>query len=84
MYLRRKIDDQLLQWLNTKDHSSAFAVGVRQCGKTKSVKHFAEQYFENLVYVNFWTTPLAGKSFDGELVWHGGATFLEKKMSGII
>ena len=67
MYLRRKIDDQLYRWLNTRGHSPALVVGVRQCGKTESIRHFATQYFENLVYVNFWTTPLASDSFNGEL-----------------
>ena len=54
MYLRRKIDIELEKWLQTETHSPALVIGIRQCGKTKSIKEFAKKHFKYVNYINFW------------------------------
>ena len=45
MYLKRKIDDFLIQWKQTPAHKPLIVKGARQIGKTESILHFAnEQY----------------------------------------
>ncbi len=67
MYFKRKIDDELYVWLNTKGHSPALVSGVRQCGKTRSIKQFASKYFKNVIYINFWETPSMKDAFKDSL-----------------
>lgn len=66
MYLRRKVDEWLINWKKKKRKSPALLVGIRQCGKTASVLHFAEQY-EKLIHINFWDNPEYCSDFDGPL-----------------
>ena len=67
MYLKRKIDDWLVQWKKRKDKAPALVVGIRQCGKTKSILNFGEKNYENTVYINFWDNPDYITIFDGEM-----------------
>ena len=67
MYLRRKIDDELNIWLKTKGHSPALVSGIRQCGKTRSIKEFASKNFKNVVYINFRETPEMKNAFKNSL-----------------
>ena len=53
MYLRRKIDDYLVQWKNDPMHKPLIIKGARQIGKTESILHFAKEHYENVVYINF-------------------------------
>lgn len=53
MYLRRKIDEFLLQWKADPDHKPLIVKGARQVGKTESILHFAHQNYKNIVYINF-------------------------------
>ena len=46
---KRKIEEVLLKWKNAKDHKPLVIKGVRQCGKTSSVKSFANEHYENVV-----------------------------------
>ncbi len=48
-YLKRKIDKELLDWLKSKGHSPALVYGIRQCGKSSSIREFATKNFE---YIN--------------------------------
>ena len=57
MYLRRKIDEWLINWKNNKDKMPALIVGIRQCGKTESIKNFGKNNYENVIYLNFWDEP---------------------------
>ena len=66
MYFERKIDRWLIDWKNRKEKSPALIVGIRQCGKTESIEHFAGQY-KKLVKLNFWDNPEYCSDFDGEL-----------------
>lgn len=54
MYLRRKIDIELEKWFQKENHSPALVIGIRQCGKTKSIKEFAKKHFKYVNYINFW------------------------------
>ena len=52
MYLKRKLDDSLLEWKHSADRKPLIVKGARQIGKTESIKHFAVNY-ENFVNINF-------------------------------
>ena len=52
MYLKRKLDDFLLEWKISADRKPLIVKGARQIGKTESIKHFAVNY-ENFVNINF-------------------------------
>lgn len=52
MYLKRKLDDFLLEWKHSADRKPLIVKGARQIGKTESIKHFAVNY-ENFVNINF-------------------------------
>ena len=67
MMLRRKIEDQLLAWKNEPDHKPLIVKGVRQCGKTDSVRAFAEQHYKNVIYLNFFENPRYASIFAGSL-----------------
>lgn len=57
MYLKRKIDEFLVQWKNNKDCLPLIVKGARQIGKTESINHFAKKYYSNIVYINFVLEP---------------------------
>lgn len=67
IYLKRKIDKELLDWLKSKGHSPALVYGIRQCGKSRSIREFATKNFEHVNFVNFWNTPDASSAFEGSL-----------------
>ena len=66
MYLKRIIDKQLDEWLISAS-SPALVVGIRQCGKTESIKEFARRNNLQLVEMNFWTNPEYCNDFKNEL-----------------
>ena len=41
MYLKRKIDEFLVQWKNNKDRLPLIVKGARQIGKTESITHLS-------------------------------------------
>ena len=49
MYLRRKIDEYLLEWKKNEERLPLIIKGARQIGKTESINHFAEQNYSNIV-----------------------------------
>ncbi len=67
MELRRHIDDWLRTWKEDSMHKPALIRGIRQSGKTHSVKQFAENNYEVVVYLNFWDRPDLIDVFEGEL-----------------
>ena len=67
--LQRKIEQRLVDWTNSPDHKPLLIKGVRQCGKTYIVRHFAENNYENVVYVNFLNIPNTQKPFQGRWMW---------------
>ena len=55
--LKRKIESTLAQWKNTPNRKPIVIKGIRQCGKTFIVRKFAEDNYENVVYINFILDP---------------------------
>ena len=53
MYIKRKIDDYLMQWKEDRDRLPLIVKGARQIGKTESILHFAHNNYANVVYINF-------------------------------
>ena len=45
--------DNLVEWKNKKNRKPLILKGARQVGKTWLMKRFGEEYFQNMVYVNF-------------------------------
>lgn len=66
-YFRRKIDSQLNDWLRNKGHSPALIYGVRQCGKSESIKQFANKNFKYINSIDFWKSPNAAFAFNDSL-----------------
>ena len=67
IYFRRKIDQRLLEWFESKGHSPALVYGIRQCGKSKSIKQFAESHFKYVNFIDFWKMPNAKIAFEESL-----------------
>ena len=67
MELRRHIDEWLSEWKKAPDHKPALVRGIRQSGKTHSVKLFAENNYDVVIYLNFWDRPDLCEVFDGQL-----------------
>lgn len=65
--LKRKIEQDLIKWKNTKNHKPLIVKGCRQCGKTYSVKKFAEENYKYVVYINFFSNPDYVSVFSGSL-----------------
>ena len=63
--LKRKIEDALLQWKNTLGHNPLVIMGIRQCGKTFIVQHFAANNYNTVVYINFIKDPDRINAFVG-------------------
>ncbi|MBR1513915.1 MAG: ATP-binding protein [Bacteroidales bacterium] len=63
--LNRKIQDTLLKWKHEKGHNPLVVKGIRQCGKTFIVRHFAESHYSSTVYVNFALHPEQVDAFVG-------------------
>lgn len=56
MYLKRKIDQTLLEWKKEKGRKLLLLRGARQVGKTSAVVHFAS-HFEHFVQINLDESP---------------------------
>ncbi len=67
MYCKRKIDDQLDNWLKSDDKTPILLVGIRQCGKSESIKEFAKRNNLQLININFWAHPEYCSIFDENL-----------------
>lgn len=65
--LKRKIEQALLDWKNTPNHSPLIIKGCRQCGKTYSVRDFAKKHYKHEVYLNFFKNPDYISIFEGSL-----------------
>ena len=65
--LKRKMEQMLIEWKNTPGHKPLIIKGCRQCGKTFSVRSFAESNYEHVVYLNFYSNPDYASIFSGSL-----------------
>lgn len=57
LYLKRKIDNYLLEWKSNRERMPLIVKGPRQVGKTESIMHFAKENYKNIVYINFVEEP---------------------------
>lgn len=64
MYYKRKIDALLDEWLKKENKSPALVIGIRQCGKTETIKEFAKRNNLKLIEMNFWTNPEFSHDFE--------------------
>ena len=62
--MQREITQDLMAWKESPRRKPLLVTGVRQCGKTYIIKRFAQDQFQNLVYVNFEESPGLGAIFD--------------------
>jgi len=67
MYFKRKIDHILDKWLRKDDTYPALLIGIRQCGKTETIREFARRNNLILIEINFWTNHEYCSDFDGKL-----------------
>ena len=57
---KRKIYDQMLQWKQTKDGTTALLIkGARRVGKSTIVEEFARKEYESFILVDFADAPAA-------------------------
>ena len=60
MYIVREIDKDLLEWKNSREIKPLLLRGVRQCGKTSSIRNLGKT-FKTFIEINFEKDP----SFSG-------------------
>jgi len=65
--LKRRIEEQLLEWKEGKNRKPLIIKGCRQCGKTWSVMSFAKKNYAHVVYLNFFENPDYKSIFSGSL-----------------
>ena len=63
--LKRKIESVLKDWKNKPVRKPLVIKGVRQCGKTFSVRQFAGENYTHTVYIDFFEQPEAKVAFQG-------------------
>ncbi len=57
-YLKRKIDQYLIDWKMNPTRKPLIIKGARQVGKTKSIQNFALHHYENVIEINFAEDPI--------------------------
>jgi len=65
--LKRKLSEELRNWVKTKNRKCLIVQGARQTGKTFTIEKFAEERYEETVEINFKQTPSASEIFSGDL-----------------
>ena len=65
--LKRKLLEELRNWVKTKNRKCLIVQGARQTGKTFTIEKFAEERYEETVEINFKQTPSASEIFSGDL-----------------
>ena len=56
MYIKRSIDNQLVEWKNSAKHKPLLLRGARQVGKSSAIRHLGES-FDHYIEVNFEKRP---------------------------
>lgn len=57
-YIKRKIDDFLIEWKTAPDKKPLIVKGARQVGKTESISRFANAQYKNVIEINFVEEPI--------------------------
>ncbi len=65
--LKRKLSEELRNWVKTKNRKCLIVQGAGQTGKTFTIEKFAEERYEEAVEINFKQTPSAAEIFSGDL-----------------
>lgn len=65
--LRRKMERTLNRWKETPGHKPLIIKGCRQCGKTFSVRQFAQKNYAHEIYLNFLENSNYASVFSGSL-----------------
>ena len=63
IYFKRKMDKQLDEWFKSDGHSPALIYGIRQCGKSETIKQFAMKNYKYVNLIDFWKSPYAISAF---------------------
>ncbi|MFC0308844.1 ATP-binding protein [Gallibacterium trehalosifermentans] len=64
--MQRKIIQALNKWKQKTNRKPLIIQGARQVGKTWVMKHFGEQSFDNVAYINFDNNPRMQALFSGD------------------
>ena len=65
--LKRKVHSDIVKWYKSGHNKALLITGVRQVGKTTSVREFAKEHYSHFVEINFVKYPRAKQAFDGNL-----------------
>ena len=61
--MKRLIYNELMDWKDKKGRKPLAILGARQVGKTWIMRHFEEQEYENVAYINCDDEPMAEDMF---------------------
>lgn len=56
-YFKRKADLFLKEWKDNPRHYPLIVNGAMHIGKTTTIRNFAQQYYENVIEINFYDMP---------------------------
>lgn len=56
-YMKRFIENKLIEWKSKLNRKPLLINGIRQVGKTWSVKQFGQLHFSDFIYLNFDLEP---------------------------
>jgi predicted AAA+ superfamily ATPase len=65
--MERKIEQELILWKNSTSRQPLVLHGARQVGKTFIVKKFANEHYNNFVYLNFESNSRLQAVFENDL-----------------
>ena len=65
--MKRKIEQKLIDWKNSKNRMPLIVNGARQIGKTYSVLEFGMKNYQNVVHINLEKNKLASLEFERDL-----------------
>ena len=65
--MERTIMQSLVEWKNKKTRKPLMITGVRQCGKTYTIKEFGAKYFKDVAYLNFEGNTALKSIFEPDL-----------------
>jgi len=63
--LKRKIEDYLISWKNSKDKKPLIIKGARQIGKTTSIEKFGKENYKSFIEINYVSMPQFKTIFQG-------------------
>jgi len=64
--MKRYAIDELISWKSSERRKPLILKGARQVGKTWLMKHFGENHFENMAYVDFYNNHRMRELFTGD------------------